>query len=88
MLNGDSLSMGFFVGPKKMESSKMSEEMRYLDIDELAKILGIKRSWVYGQTRLRGADAIPCLRVGKYLRFDLPKVLCWLEKRSGRDDEC
>ena len=53
------------------------------DIDELAAILRVPKSWIYGQTRLKNLDGIPYLRVGKYLRFDLSAVIGWLEKRTA-----
>jgi len=55
-------------------------------IDELANQLKVPKSWVYGKTRLRGDDTIPCIRVGKYCRFRLEDVLVWLEQKGRRDD--
>ena len=37
------------------------------DIDEMAKKLKVKRSWIYGKTR---TNEIPHIKLGKYLRFD------------------
>jgi len=42
--------------------------------DELAVRLRVKRSWVYGH-----ADELGAYRLGKYLRFSLPRVLERLE---------
>ncbi len=51
----------------------------FLTIDELAEKLRVPKSWIYGQTRRKGPDCIPCVRVGKYLRFREQDVMAWLE---------
>jgi excisionase family DNA binding protein len=53
--------------------------MELLTVDELAKSLKIPKSWVYSRSRQTGPDAIPRMKVGKYLRFRLADVLAWLE---------
>ena len=53
-----------------------------LTVDERAEALRVKRSWVYGRTRETGPGALPRIRVGKYLRFDLPTVLTWLKEKQ------
>lgn len=57
-----------------------------LTIKELAQHLKVKTSWVYDKTR-KGGD-IPVKRVGKYLRFSIPEVEDWLERKygSGKQD--
>jgi hypothetical protein len=52
------------------------------NIDEMAADLKVPKSWLYGQTRLKGKHTIPCLRVGKYLRFDPIEVRGWLKQRT------
>ncbi len=47
---------------------------------ELAKQLKVQLSWVYNQTRPGYEGNIPCVRVGKYLRFRLADVIAWLDK--------
>ena len=58
----------------------MSEEL--LTVKELAEVLKVKKSWVYGKSRQRGSNAIPMIRAGKYCRFRLEKVLEWLERKG------
>jgi predicted DNA-binding transcriptional regulator AlpA len=53
-----------------------------LTVFELAEILKVKASWLYGQTRQTGPASIPRLRVGKYIRFRLEEVLRWLKTRQ------
>jgi len=51
-------------------------------IDEMANRLKVKKSWLYGKTRLKGEGQIPCLRVGKYLRFFEDEVIEWLKNQN------
>lgn len=52
-----------------------------LTVQELAKLLKVPVSWVYGHTRKRSEDRIPAFRLGKYWRFRESDVLAWLEHR-------
>ena len=58
----------------------MNDELK--TVDELANFFKIKKSWIYGKTRETGPGAIPRIKVGKYLRFDLGKVLDWLQEQQ------
>ncbi len=51
-------------------------------IAEEALLLKVPISWLYSQTRRRGKDTIPHVRVGKYIRFYHSHVLAWLKHRS------
>ena len=53
-----------------------------LTVPELAKSLKVKKSWVYSRSRETGPDAMPRIKVGKYVRFELDKVLAWLREQS------
>ncbi|MDZ4177870.1 MAG: helix-turn-helix domain-containing protein [Coriobacteriia bacterium] len=52
------------------------ERERLVDVAALAAYLGVKESWVYGKTAIGG---LPCIRVGRYLRFRVTDVLAWME---------
>lgn len=58
----------------------MDQEL--LTIDELAKRLKIRKSWIYSRTRIKGPGAVPHLKIGKYLRFCLEEVLAWLKDQQ------
>jgi excisionase family DNA binding protein len=41
-----------------------------LTVREVADLLRVPLSWVYGRTRRRGEGQLPHLKLGKYLRFE------------------
>jgi hypothetical protein len=49
---------------------------------QLADRLQVPKSWVFEQTRkrakVRNANPMPCIRMGKYLRFSWVAVSAWL----------
>ena len=60
-------------------------QQEMITVIELANRLRVPASWVYSRTRETGPGTIPCLRVGKYLRFKEEQVLEWLKKKSEDD---
>lgn len=52
--------------------------------DALCQKLKIKKSFLYAPARRKGPDAIPCIRIGKYLRYDLQAVKGWIERQNAR----
>ena len=50
---------------------------------EMAEILKVRTSWLYQRTRL-GPEALPFIRVGRYVRFNPQQVIAFLEAK-GRD---
>lgn len=50
--------------------------------DELCQKLKVKKSFLYAPERRRGPNAIPCTRIGKYLRYNLGAVKDWIEKQN------
>jgi hypothetical protein len=69
-----------------MSSGNVLEAKDILTVAELAKRLKVPSSWVYEKSRSRGqfnGTPLPCLRVGKYLRFSWPDVVEWL-RSNGR----
>lgn len=58
-----------------------------LTVDDVAALLKVSRSWVYEHTRSRGvpgADRLPHLKIGKYVRFDPRLIRQFIERRSIR----
>jgi len=50
-----------------------------LTVHEVAELLKVPVSWVYERTRRRGAERLPHIKLGKYLRFRREDVLGWLD---------
>jgi excisionase family DNA binding protein len=54
--------------------------------EELAARLKVPESWVYEKTRARCRNPIPCLRLGRYVRFDWLAVIKWLSAEAGQQE--
>ena len=56
---------------------------RLVDAGEVAARLGVPKSWVLESAR---SGAIPCVRLGRYVRFDVADVDAWIAscKQPGR----
>lgn len=64
----------------------MQTEAKTIEIinsEELAKRLNLPPSWIRAQTRARVTDPLPCLRFGRYVRFewDSQALNGWLNRR-------
>lgn len=66
-----------------MRMETMAREDTLLTVNEVAEILKVPLSWVYGHTRERSRDRIPGFRRGKYWRFAEADVLAWLAARRN-----
>ena len=49
---------------------------RLLTADEVADLLAVPVTWVRESSR---SGAIPCVRLGRYVRFEQTEVEAWLE---------
>jgi excisionase family DNA binding protein len=58
-----------------------TENGQLLSVHDIAALLQVPVSWVYGHTRDRCPDRIPGFRLGKYWRFDEADVLAWIQRR-------
>ena len=66
---------------KPMEASPIDPYM-ILTLGELAERLKVSRRWVYEKCRRRCQNPLPCIRIGRYLRFDWASVSAWLHRQS------
>jgi len=57
------------------------EENHLLTVHEVATMLQVPVSWVYGRMRKRSAERLPGYRLGKYWRFREAEVLAWVESQ-------
>lgn len=60
----------------------MQERIDLLTIEEMASRLKVHQSWLYRRVKETGPDAIPRIKVGKYLRFREADVMDWITKRN------
>lgn len=63
------------------ETNVNQEKGRLVEVKEMAKILGCHPSWLYEQTR-RHPSTIPCVRVGRLVRFEPEIVLAFLREHA------
>jgi len=54
------------------------EPTRLLTVEEVASMLNVPVSWVYGRMRKTALERMPAYRVGKYWRFKAEEVMAWL----------
>lgn len=70
-------------GPGANGQNETVERTRLLTVEQVADLLHVPPSWVYGHTRRRAQDRIPGFRLGKYWRFSEADVLTWVERQRG-----
>jgi hypothetical protein len=79
----------FTIADSPLQPGKL-DPAHILRPEQLGERLKVPVSWVYENTRRRAghrnADTLPCIRMGKYLRFYWPEVEKWLERRQGGQD--
>ncbi len=56
-----------------------------IDAEELARRWGVPQSWVEDHTRSRAIDPIPCIRLGRYVKFQWvsPDLYDWWNRHSS-----
>ena len=57
-------------------------QKRLMTVHEVADLLQVPVSWVYGRTRKRSLERLPGYRLGKYWRFDRDEVLAWVARHK------
>jgi excisionase family DNA binding protein len=48
--------------------------------DQAAQLLAVRTSWIYEAVR---TGVLPCLRIGRHIRFTRPMLETWLANRGG-----
>lgn len=66
------------------EATVVTEKDQLLSVQDVAALLQVPVSWVYGRTRQRSTDRIPGFRLGKYWRFNRQDVTGWLAAKSTK----
>jgi excisionase family DNA binding protein len=60
---------------------------RYLNIDQVARILSVPKSFIYRRTARGHDDPIPHYRFGRHLRFNLDEVEAWIENHRSEPEQ-
>src|SRR5215469_15873592 len=56
---------------------------RLLSVADVATLLHVPVSWVYGRMRKRSLERLPAYRLGKYWRFREDEIYAWIANRRG-----
>ena len=62
---------------------KPGESNRLLTVKEVASLLHVPVSWVYGRMRKRLSERLPGYRLGKYWRFREEEIHAWIKCRRS-----
>src|SRR5258707_11633618 len=65
------------------EATVERDNDRLLTIQQVADLLHVPASWVYGRTRRRSIERLPGIRLGKYWRFREEEIHAWVESQLG-----
>lgn len=60
-----------------------ANESRLLTVSEVAELLQVTVSWVYGRTRNRSQERLPGYRLGKYWRFREDEIHAWVKRQCA-----
>ena len=72
--------------PARPEQLQLSFSSRYLNIEQVAEILGVPKSFIYRRTARGHDDPIPHYRLGGHLRFRLDDVEAWIESHRNQPE--
>jgi excisionase family DNA binding protein len=70
----------------KATVGREGETGHLLTVAEVAALLRVPVSWVYGRTRQRSLERLPGYRLGKYWRFREEEILAWVISHPGGHD--
>jgi excisionase family DNA binding protein len=59
---------------------------RLLTIEEVAHLLHVPVSWVYGRMRKRSPERLPAYRLGKYWRFREDEIFVWIAHQKTNSE--
>ena len=65
-----------------MRAQNLGNPADILTPKELAERLKVPEGWIFEKTRARCDNPIPCLHMGRFIRFDWPSVVGWLESEA------
>ena len=62
------------------QAARIPEDLRTITASEVAEMLGVSTYQVYAWARL---GVIPCVRLGRSVRFRLGALRAWMETQEG-----
>lgn len=68
---------------KPPEQLQLSFGSTFLDIDQVADMMRVPKSFIYRRTAKGHDDPIPNYRLGRHLRFKLEDVEGWIENHRN-----
>ena len=84
-LHSEEAGLDMLRSDSNSRNAEAAELHELLTVEDVAAILKVSKSWVYEHTRshvVPRTDRLPCIKLGKYVRFDARAVRAFLEKRS------
>ena len=69
--------------PATPEQLQLFFSSRFLNIEQVAEIIGVPKSFIYRRTARGHDDPIPHYRLGGHLRFKLDDVEEWIERHRN-----
>src|SRR5579859_530151 len=70
---------------RRHAATREEDSNQLLNIQQVAALLHVPVSWVYGRMRKRSAQRLPGIRLGKYWRFREEEIHRWIENQRGGD---
>jgi excisionase family DNA binding protein len=68
---------------KRNGATAERDNEKLITIQQVADLLHVPVSWVYGRTRKRSIERLPGIRLGKYWRFREEEIHAWVESQRG-----
>ena len=62
--------------------TSVPQQSELLTVRQVAELLQVPVSWIYGRMRKRSLERLPAYRLGKYWRFDREQVLAWVARHQ------
>jgi excisionase family DNA binding protein len=77
----ETFELPFMDGGNEATGERIRESPRLLTVGEVASLLHVPVSWVYGRLRKRSLERLPGYRLGKYWRFHQDEVVTWVKSK-------
>ena len=62
--------------------TSVPQRSELLTVHQVAELLQVPTSWIYGRMRKRSLERLPAYRLGKYWRFERNEVLAWVARHQ------